>query len=222
MSDSESSTSLSSRTQDLSGRWFGRLVVTRFAGYTQTRPEALWHCLCICNTSVIVRAASLLSSRPTQSCGCLQKEAATTTRHGHARRGKRTPEHRAWTAMLQRCTNPKNKVYQHYGDRGIAVCSEWFNFEQFLTDMGPRPTQKHTLERKDNNGAYDKTNCIWATHSQQCRNTRRTHFITFQEETLCLADWAKRLGISVKTLANRIRRGWTIERAFIQSIQKHQ
>jgi len=99
---------------------------------------------------------------------------AYSYRHGDARRGNASPEYGAWAEMIQRCTNPKQKRYADYGGRGIHVCERWLNgFENFLADMGRRPTSEHSIDRYPNNdGNYEKTNCRWATRLEQAANKR--------------------------------------------------
>jgi len=82
----------------------------------------------------------------------------------------KTPEYRAWASMVQRCTNPNNARYDRYGGRGISICVRWNKFENFLADMGPRPTKGHSVDRKDNEGNYEPGNCRWATRSEQQNN----------------------------------------------------
>ncbi len=106
--------------------------------------------------------------------------------------------------MLERCCNPGNRYYSNYGGRGITVCQKWReSYLAFVEDMGQRPTGK-TLERRDNNLGYSKENCYWATKTQQSRNKRNTHMITWQGETLPLVEWAERLGLKAGTLKVRI------------------
>jgi hypothetical protein len=113
--------------------------------------------------------------------------------------------------MVRRCRDPKVAIWPHYGGRGITVCKRWLNFLNFLADMGPRP-QGHSLERIDRDSHYEPGNVRWATQAEQVRNTSRTRLITYNGITLCLADWATRLGISDSTLEYRIKH-WPLERA---------
>jgi|GEM_PF-1342758 len=88
------------------------------------------------------------------------------TTHGLSK----TPEYRVWASMWQRCSNPNNLRYNRYGERGIGICERWEKFENFLADMGPRPSKGHSIDRKDNEGNYEPSNCRWATRSEQQKN----------------------------------------------------
>lgn len=124
------------------------------------------------------------------------------------------PEYHAWVAMKQRCYDKNCRPYRNYGARGITVCAKWHNFWAFLSDVGLRPSPKHSIDRINNEGNYEPGNVRWATQSQQLANTRRTRLLTFNGETLPLAHWAKRLGMSQGTLHGRIvKRGWPVEKA---------
>lgn len=162
----------------LAGRTaFGRLRVTgEGARRGRNRTAA---CTCDCGKAVEVLTFSLTSGR-TQSCGCLQRERQSATakvvglankRHGESQ--KRTPEYSAWLSMHSRCGNPRHRAYANYGGRGIAVCERWAAFENFLADMGRRPSEKHSLDREDNDRGYEPGNCRWATDSEQNSNRRR-------------------------------------------------
>ncbi len=114
------------------------------------------------------------------------------------------PEYHAWYDMWARCTNPAQGNYKHYGGRGIKVCDRWLEFVNFLADMGARPDGL-TLERKDVNGDYEPSNCMWATRSQQQQNKRNSNLISWRGETLCVSEWARRLGAKRSTLALHIK-----------------
>ena len=105
--------------------------------------------------------------------------------------------------MMARCFDQSNKKYDNYGGRGITVCDQWLQFENFYADMGERP-KGLTIERIDNNGHYESGNCRWATWKEQANNTRRNRRITFGGESLTLTEWARRLSISPSTLHGRL------------------
>jgi len=92
--------------------------------------------------------------------------------HGHSLKGEYDPTYNTWQGMISRCTNPNHDAFARYGGRGILICTEWFTFANFLSDMGPRP-EGLTLDRKNNDGNYEPTNCGWATAAEQARNRRR-------------------------------------------------
>lgn len=129
-------------------------------------------------------------------------------------RKPRTPEYRIWCAMKTRCYNPNASNYEFYGGRGITVCDRWRkSFENFLTDMGPRPFPDASIDRyPDPDGPYSKENCRWATKKEQSQNSRKSRMLSYNGETLCLLDWAKRLGITHSTLRVRLEQ-WPIEKA---------
>jgi len=127
-----------------------------------------------------------------------------------------TPIYWCWSAMIQRCTNPKNPVYHLYGGRGIQVDPRWLIFLNFYADMNPRP-HGLTLERRDNDGNYIKNNCYWATQKRQSRNTRWNQFVEFNGERLCVSEWAERLGMTPNSLTLRLKR-WPLERALTESV----
>jgi hypothetical protein len=133
-----------------------------------------------------------------------------------------SPEFWHWTYMLGRCYNPKNRNYPFYGGRGITVCDRWrTSFEAFYADMGPRPSNNHSLDRyPDANGPYAPGNTRWATRDEQSHNRHHHHLITYHNETLCLMDWALKLGKPYQTLYSRLSRNWSVERAFETPVQK--
>lgn len=133
------------------------------------------------------------------------------------------PEYTSWCAMKQRCNYPKNKRYARYGGRGIKVCPQWDNsFEQFLSDMGRKPTTKHTLERINNNGNYEPSNCRWATLQEQATNRIDVHKLSYNGITLTTREWASKLGFKYSTLRQRLFiYKWPVEKAFNVSIRSY-
>lgn len=124
------------------------------------------------------------------------------------------PEYRAWQTMRLRCTNPDNAAYPDYGGRGIIVCPEWLNsVQQFVADMGPKPSPRHEIDRRDNDGPYAPWNCRWATRKVNCRNRRSNRILEFNGERLSLAEWCERLGLPRDTVHKRLAAGWTVDAA---------
>lgn len=120
--------------------------------------------------------------------------------------------YRTWQDMHQRCTNPKNHNFANYGGRGISVCSRWDSFGLFVEDMGKRPP-KHTIDRVNNDGNYEPSNCRWATAKQQRDNQRSCYRVTFNGRTDNITNWARSIGIHPDTLKHRIVAGWPLSLA---------
>lgn len=124
----------------------------------------------------------------------------------------KTSTYYCWANMIQRCTNPNTIGWKRYGGRGIAVCSRWRTFINFLEDMGERPSERF-LERIDNNKGYEPANYKWATRLEQSRNTRRNVYLTFDGITTTRKEWAEKIGISEAAIKRRLLKGWPIEKA---------
>ncbi len=132
-------------------------------------------------------------------------------KHGESIVGAWTPEYRAWTRIKVRCYNRKQRNYHLWGGKGIKVCKEWLNsYEKFLLDMGRRPTSQHSLDRIDNNKDYSKKNCKWATKKEQ--NSNRSNNIIFDNKTS--DEVSRELGGCRYLIRSRLKRGWSIEKAF--------
>lgn len=154
------------------GDVFGRLTVIEGAGQGK-RGKRMSRCQCECGNIHIASNNGLRTGR-TRSCGCLREEGRRllTRTHGESSRN-RTVEYCAWAGMLGRCRNPRNAKWEHYGGRGIAVCERWQSYENFLADMGRKPSPQHSLDRIDVDGDYTPENCRWATATEQRCNQRR-------------------------------------------------
>lgn len=150
---------------NITGMLFGKLTVIK-ESYKDKNYNYYWLCVCSCGNQAVVRKSSLISGHTT-SCGC-----NVTYNRKHMQ--SHSSEYKAWNQMIQRCTNPKNKHYKDYGGRGIMVCDRWlYNALNFLEDMGDKPTPNHSLDRINNDGNYDPSNCKWSTPKEQANNTRR-------------------------------------------------
>lgn len=128
---------------------------------------------------------------------------------------RNTTEYRSWSHMKDRCYREKDKRYSSYGGRGITVCDEWRNsFTAFYKDMGKKPSPKHSLDRIDNNGNYEPSNCRWATNVQQASNRRSSRLFTYDGRTMNIKEWSDSSGIAYNTLRQRLMRyNWPIEKA---------
>lgn len=136
---------------------------------------------------------------------------------GNKKRGHglcRTAEYRAWQAMRLRCHNPANKAYPSYGGRGITVCDRWRDdFLAFLADMGMKPTPKHEIDRKDNDGNYEPGNCRWVTRSENDRNRRNNQWVQFRGARRLLIELCEQFEIRQDTVVWRMKSGMNIEDA---------
>lgn len=192
------------RQADLIGKKFGRLTLLEIK-------ENGWLCRCDCGIEKIIKRTNIIKGA-TQSCGCLHKERFGALNRTHGASGTLT--WKRWRSMVARCTMKNAKSYPRYGGRGIIVCERWLtSFENFLSDMGECPDDNFTLERKNNDGNYELTNCRWATRKEQNRNSSRNHILVFKDESHCITEWADILGINFRTIMTRINKGWSAEQA---------
>ena len=178
------------------------------------RYEYKWLFRCDCGREKIILKSSVLAGRIV-SCGCYGKERRMASKGAtkHNRTGDKV--YYTWVGIKERCTNPNVEMFKNYGGRGIKVCDRWINsFENFLSDMGEPPSAKHSIERIDNNGNYEQSNCKWATNKEQSRNKSNTKYATYRGVTKALLDWCEELNLSYNLMRDRLLKGWTEERAF--------
>ena len=194
---------------DRTGWIIGRLTVLSVSDKTGSRNRRFWNCKCECGKELAVQASCLISGT-VRSCGCFQKEAAAACqfRHGASTRKIVLPEYSVWASMKRRCSSEKDPAYKNYGGRGIKVCEPWLDFKNFIKDMGLRPSENHTLERKNNELGYEPSNCVWATRMEQGSNRRNNKKIEFQGQCLTYSEWARKSGISQSQIGWRIKSGW--------------
>lgn len=213
--------------ESLQGRRFNKLLVIEEADNIIT-PNGRNHravlCQCDCGNKRAVLLVKLLDGR-CLSCGCIRKKRLDRPVKRVAKIRNYSPkdnplEYSTWVGMKNRCGYPKDKSYKYYGGRGITVCKEWVDsFDNFLLDMGKRPSPKHSLDRIDNEKGYCKENCRWANHYEQGRNKRNNVMIDFNGTVMCLSEWSRQLGISAATIINRLKSGWSTEKALTYPLQ---
>ncbi len=200
---------MSSSFIDMTGKKCDKLTVISRSDRKDYDGRYYWKCLCECGNEKEVNGRTLRNKFPID-CGCVWKEILTKQKTTHGQTN--TCLYRTWASIKNRCYNVNGQDYPDYGGRGIYVCNTWrYSFEQFAKDMGPHP-EGLSIERVDNDGPYSPENCKWGTDAEQAKNTRRNHWIEFDGKRLILQDWARHVGISVKSLRDRIKR-WGIERS---------
>lgn len=207
--------------------------MTRYGRWTVTgdAPAIQWNkrvvCVCDCGTEKVVNLNNLRRGL-SKSCGCLRDELAPQrgVRHGHSRKGSRSPEYSVWVGMLGRCYLSHRPGFADYGGRGITVCDRWrfgeggvTAFECFLSDMGTRPSLAHSIERTNNHGNYEPSNCRWATGVEQSRNTRRNRIVEINGKKMALAEAIERFSpVSRSTVHSRFNYGWSDEAAILTPV----
>jgi NUMOD1 domain-containing protein len=210
-------THISKKTKNITGQVFGRLTVVYHHGWSHSW-GAVWLCKCECGKETKVRGSNLRNGL-TKSCGCLAAELAKKRNYkaSHPKNNGLAAEYSAWLSMKYRCYYPTYKKYGDYGGRGIKVCDRWLeSFENFLSDMGPRPSSKHSLDRYPNNetGNYEPGNCRWGTKKEQANNTRGNKIVIYRGQSKTLSEWKSELGFCYETVMNRLRAGYSPEEAF--------
>lgn len=128
---------------------------------------------------------------------------------------KNSKVYNIWCAMKERCNNPNNKRYDRYGARGITICKEWENFEKFYEwCINNNYKDGLTIDRINNDGNYEPSNCRFATRKEQNRNYSRNHNITFNGETHCIKEWSEITGVKPATILYRLNSGKSLEKVF--------
>lgn len=196
---------------DLVGKKFGLLTVVSV--WESWGDGKLWRCHCDCGGSVVRGTGELLrvrSSANAKSCGCFRPQSKE--------RGKNRKLERVYRNMKSRCTNEKTDSYKNYGGRGISVCDEWLAsidvFFEWALSHGYKDTL--SLERINNDGNYEPSNCTWIAPEHQVRNKRTTRRLTWNGKTQTPREWAIELGVSYDAIQIRVNRGWSADRILTQ------
>lgn len=208
--------------KELLNQQFGDLTVTQ--KLDSRKGHMHWLCRCKCGKIAEVSTGNLNSGH-TKSCGCLQKKRSAEIKMVHGlykdATGKRTKLYHVWGGMKERCFNQNHQAYKDYGRRGITVCEEWLEYAVFH-DWAMKSGYKQglSIERINNDGNYEPANCEWIPRLHQAANRRNVRMITHDDVTLTASEWGKRLNLNPKNILNRLRRGWSVEEALTNSIEK--
>lgn len=209
-----------SAVKDLTGMRFGYLTVLSRAQNSPTG-EAMWNCKCDCGSIVTVGGYSLRNGN-TKSCGCLQKEIIVSRNKTHGKSNSRL--YRTYMHMKERCFSKSDKRYKEYGGRGITICDEWSGksgFENFYKwSMENGYADNLTIDRIDVNGNYEPSNCRWTNMRVQQNNRRNNHTLEYNGETKTLSQWSEITGIKSITILNRLRLGWSVEKALSEPVRR--
>jgi hypothetical protein len=193
---------------EMIGNKFGRLLVLSLNGQDK-RGNRLFLCKCDCGCEA-TKAGWLLRRGDTTSCGCRKKTVLGENTRTHGAR--KTRAYSSWWNMKSRCERENSKFYNDYGGRGIKICERWNDFSNFLEDMG-QPKEGMTLERINNNGNYEPSNCRWADRKLQANNRRSSKYIEVDGVIKTLQQWANLYKINRSTITERIKAGWTAKAA---------
>lgn len=207
------------RFKDITGNHFGRLTAIAPSN-EKDRGVIKWECSCECGGRIVASGAFLRDGR-TASCGCLERSHPNAKTHGATTSGTPTAEYNIYSGMKRRCLNPNEKAYPRYGGRGIKVCDRWLNsFENFLADVGPRPSPHHSIDRYPNNdGNYEPGNVRWATRIEQANNTSKNRHTIHEGEPITIGGLARKTGIPFNYLYHRIiTKKWSAEKALRYAI----
>ena len=200
------------------GGKIGGWSIVRSIRMRDARRRPGFFCVCDCGTQREIPTDNLERGLTT-SCGCLKGEliAKIKTRHG----ASKTDEYRVWTLMWRRCRNPRDRSFQYYGGKGIGVAARWKLFENFLADMGRRPSAEHSIERKNSDLNYGPKNCVWVTLDVQVNNRSNTCWLELDGVRKPLTVWARERKLNPRVIHARVcLLGWNVRRAFEVPVRK--
>ncbi len=191
----------------------GRRVII---GYSHHRGStSYWISMCDCGVRSVTKLQSFNNS---VSCGCYQREIAVDLGKKRSTHGDRkSKEYTSWLKAKERCFDKNNNRYYSHGGRGISVCDRWrYSYENFISDMGRAPSPKHSLDRINNDGNYEPSNCRWATPKEQANNRRSNRVFVINGEAINLSQASSKYGLHRDTISKRLSKGWTIEKACLK------
>ena len=188
---------------DIKNKRFGKLLAIEKCERLGKENREAWLFTCDCGKQKKIIIKNVLRGT-SRSCGCLLR-----TQNGMVH----SKPYRSWVSMKKRCLYKKHPAYDRYAGRGITICKEWMDFKVFYKDMGDAPSDKHCIDRIDNNKGYYKENCRWATHQENNSNRSDNHFITYKNKIKTVAGWADFLKINRNSLYYRLSNGWDEQEA---------
>lgn len=202
---------------DLTGQKFHQLTVIGRA--SSDYHEACWLCRCDCGEEVIVPASRLKLGKR-KRCYDRNHGIKPGRQPGNSRGTVHKLTYQTWMRMRERCHNPNKSRWSDYGGRGITVCERWNDFNNFLEDMGERPSREYSIDRIDPDGNYEPGNCRWATDKEQRRNKTNTLYAEYQGKRWKLIELCESLGLPYQNVMGRYRNlGWSIEKALFDPIK---
>lgn len=206
---------LSEKQKEVIGKTFNFLTVVGRV-VDKTGKGRIWKCSCCCGKIIFLTSQKIFNGG-NKSCGCKKKELTSKANKTHGLKGR--PEYNIWCGMKRRCLSKTCQQYGRYGAIGIKVCERWLSFENFISDMGFRPSLKHSLDRYPNkNGNYEPGNCRWATPSEQCNNRKNNLFLTYKNQTKSMSQWAHEYKIHSCSIQQRLAKGMTISQILSKKV----
>lgn len=201
-----------SKLNDLSGKRFGELVVVE---RDISKKGTYWRCKCSCGNMTSVKSSNLTNDS-VKSCGCLRHRPHQT--HHLSKH----PLYNVWYHMKRRCYDPKHPFYKNYGARGISICDEWHDFENFYKWAMDNGYEKGlSIDRIDNDGEYSPENCRLVKMDVQANNRSSCRMFTYNGKTQNLMQWCKELGLNYKRVYSRVfRNNWDFERAITEPLDE--
>ena len=197
--------------EKLIGQTFGFWTITAIATGAKRKSFV---CRCVCDAEKVVPHSNITAGK-SKSCGCKMASFVAESKVKHGKHG--TPIYRRWADMNDRCSRASHISYPNYGGRGIKVCDRWLDFSNFYEDMGDVPDGM-TLDRIDPDGNYEKSNCRWATMTEQQNNKRSNRVLEHGGVKKTVAEWGRTLDIKASTIHARLANGWTVEDALTKEV----